>query len=68
MGPYLLRRAASSLIYSSFVYSSYLGAGVEWHVLIPPSPALSIFAAAFYLVATRRHRVADHRLRQRWRC
>jgi len=52
-----------TIIYSSFVYSSYLNAGVEWHVLIPPSVALSVFAAAFYLVATGLHRVANPRLR-----
>jgi len=54
-----------TVIYSSFVYSSYLATGVEWHVLIPPSIALSTFAAAFYLVSRGLHRVADPRLRQR---
>ena len=54
-----------TIIYSSFIYSSYLGAGVEWHVLVPPSIALSLFAAAFYFVARGLHEVADPRLRQR---
>jgi peptide/nickel transport system permease protein len=54
-----------SIIYSSFTYSSALGTGVEWHVLIPPSLALSIFAAAFYLVGRGLHLVADPRLRDR---
>jgi peptide/nickel transport system permease protein len=54
-----------SIIYSSFTYSSVLDTGVEWHVLIPPSVALSLFAAAFYLVARGLHQVADPRLRAR---
>jgi peptide/nickel transport system permease protein len=54
-----------TIIYSSFVYSSQISAGVEWHVLIPPSIALSAFSAAFYFVARGLHRVADPRLRQR---
>ena len=54
-----------SIIYSSFIYSSYIGAGVEWHVLIPPSLALSTFAAAFYFVSRGLHEVADPQLRER---
>jgi peptide/nickel transport system permease protein len=54
-----------TIIYSSFVYSSYLAGGVEWHVLIPPSIALSLFAAAFYFVGRGLHEVADPRLRAR---
>lgn len=54
-----------SIIYSSFAYSTYLQSGVEWHVLIPPSVALSLFAAAFYFVARGLHEVADPRLRAR---
>ena len=52
-----------TIIYSSFAYSSYLRGGAEWHVLIPPSIALSLFAAAFYLVSRGLHEVADPRLR-----
>ncbi len=54
-----------TIIYSSFVYSSYVSGGIEWHVLIPPSVSLSTFAAAFYLVSRGLHLVADPRLRQR---
>ncbi|MBN1180495.1 MAG: ABC transporter permease [Anaerolineae bacterium] len=53
-----------TIVYSSFTYSSYISSGVEWHVLIPPSLALSVFSAAFYFVAQGLHRVADPRLRQ----
>lgn len=52
-----------TLIYSSFVYSSYLGADVEWRVLVPPSLALSFFASAFYLIAIGIQRVVNPRLR-----
>jgi peptide/nickel transport system permease protein len=54
-----------TVIYSSFTYSTVLDTGVEWHVLIPPSVALSLFAAAFYFVARGLHEVADPRLRAR---
>jgi peptide/nickel transport system permease protein len=54
-----------TVIYSSLAYSSVLDSGVEWHVLIPPSIALSLFAAAFYFVARGLHVVADPRLRAR---
>ncbi len=54
-----------TIIYSSFVYSEYMPSGVEWHVLIPPSISLSLFAAAFYLVARGVNEVADPRLRER---
>jgi peptide/nickel transport system permease protein len=53
-----------TIIYSSFVYSAYLESGVEWHVLIPPSVMLSLFAAAFYFVSRGLHEVADPRLRE----
>jgi peptide/nickel transport system permease protein len=54
-----------SMIYASFVYSEAMGTGIEWHVLIPPSMALSLFAAAFYLVSRGLHVVADPNLRRR---
>jgi peptide/nickel transport system permease protein len=54
-----------TIIYSSFTYTIYLQTGVEWHILIPPSIALSLFAAAFYFVARGLHDVADPRLRTR---
>lgn len=54
-----------TMIYSSMVYYSVLGTSVEWHVLIPPSLALSLFAAAFYFVSRGLHELADPRLRVR---
>lgn len=54
-----------TMIYNSLVYSSTLGTGIQWHVLLPPALALSIFAAGFYLIARALHRVADPRLRAR---
>jgi peptide/nickel transport system permease protein len=54
-----------TIIYLSFAYASYLRGGVEWHVMIPPSIALSLFAAAFYFVSRGLHEVADPRLRTR---
>jgi peptide/nickel transport system permease protein len=53
-----------TIIYSAFTYTEALGAGVQWHVLLPPSLALSAFASAFYLVARGLHGVADPRLRK----
>lgn len=52
-----------TMIYNAFTYREALGTEVQWHVLLPPSVALSGFAAAFYLVARGLHRVADPRLR-----
>ncbi len=40
-----------AMIYSSFVYSYTFQTGTEWHVLLPPAIALSLFAAAFYFVS-----------------
>lgn len=54
-----------TIIYSSFAYSAYLRGGAEWHVLIPPSITLSLFAAAFYFVSRGLQQVADPRLRVR---
>jgi peptide/nickel transport system permease protein len=54
-----------NIIYSSFIYSSTLASGVEWHVLIPPSISLSLFAAAFYLVSRGLHELNDPRLQAR---
>jgi len=53
-----------TMIYSAFALSNALASGVQWHVLIPPALALSLFAAAFYLVARGVHEVADPRLRR----
>ena len=54
-----------TMIYNSLVYSYTLGTGIQWHVLLPPALALSVFAAGFYLIARALHRVADPRLRAR---
>ena len=54
-----------AIIYSSFTYSAVLDAGVEWRVLVPPSMALSLFAAAFYFVSRGLHQLADPRLGKR---
>ena len=54
-----------TIIYAAFTYTEALGTGVQWHVLLPPSVALSAFAAAFYFVSRGLHRVADPRLRSR---
>lgn len=53
-----------TMIYNAFTYTAALGTVVQWHVLLPPSLALSVFAAAFYFVARGLHRVADPRLRR----
>lgn len=53
-----------NIIYSSFTYR-VINSQVAWHVLVPASLALSLFAAAFYLVARGLHQVADPRLRGR---
>jgi ABC-type dipeptide/oligopeptide/nickel transport system permease subunit len=54
-----------TMIYSSFVYSYQFRVGTEWHVLIPPALALSLFAAAFYFVSRGLHDVADPHLNYR---
>jgi len=54
-----------TMIYSSLVYAEYLTTGFDWHVLLPPGLALSLFAAAFYFVSRGLHKVADPRLRAR---
>jgi peptide/nickel transport system permease protein len=54
-----------SMMFNSFTSAMALGTGYEWHTLIPPSMALSLFAAAFYLVSRGLHEIADPRLRER---
>lgn len=54
-----------AMIYSSFVYSYTFQTGTEWHVLLPPAIALSLFAAAFYFVSRGFHDIADPYLKQR---
>lgn len=53
-----------TMVYEAFTYADALGTGVQWHVLLPPSLALSCFSGAFYFVAQGLHRVADPRLRR----
>ncbi len=55
-----------TMIYLSQAYSGALQTGIEWHVLLPPSLAISLFAAAFYLVGRGLNEVADpHQRRDR---
>jgi peptide/nickel transport system permease protein len=49
----------------SFEYAALLGKRVQWNEIVPPSVALSLFAASFYLVARGVHEVVDPRLRKR---
>jgi peptide/nickel transport system permease protein len=49
----------------AFDYAALLGQQVQWNQIVPPSVALSTFAAAFYLVARGVHEVVDPRLRRR---
>lgn len=51
-----------TMIYNSLEYRKLFG-NIEWHVLIPPSIALSMFAASFYLISRGLHEVADPKLR-----
>lgn len=53
-----------TMIYTSQVYGSVFG-NIEWHVLLPPSLALSLFATTFYLIARGMQEVADPKLRSR---
>lgn len=53
-----------TMIYSSQVYSRIFGLTVPWHELLPPAMALSLFAAAFYLIARGLHEVADPNLQE----
>lgn len=53
-----------TIIYTSQAYMGTLGGGIEWHVMLPPSIALSLFSAAFYLIARGLHEVADPKLRR----
>jgi tetratricopeptide (TPR) repeat protein len=53
-----------SMIYDSFTYQA-VNAAITWNVLIPSALAISLFAAAFYMIARGVHEVADPRLRAR---
>jgi peptide/nickel transport system permease protein len=53
-----------SMIYNALTYQGISAGGIPWMALIAPSLALSLFAAAFYLVARGLHEVADPQLRE----
>lgn len=53
-----------TMIYDSFTYQLVNGA-ITWNVLIPAALAISLFAAAFYFIATGLHQVVEPRLRER---
>jgi len=54
-----------SMIYSSQVYSGLFGGGTPWHELLPPSIALSLFSAAFYLIGRGLQEFVDPTIRER---
>jgi len=53
-----------SMIYDSFTYQA-VKATITWNVLIPSALSISLFAAAFYMIARGVHEVAEPRLRGR---
>jgi peptide/nickel transport system permease protein len=53
-----------SMIYDSFTYQA-VNAAITWNVLIPSALSISLFAAAFYMIARGVHEVAEPRLRGR---
>jgi peptide/nickel transport system permease protein len=54
-----------SMIYSSQVYAGVFGGGTAWHELLPPSMALSLFSAAFYLIGRGLQEFVDPTIRDR---
>lgn len=52
-----------TLVYNGVTFTDPLTGMVAWNVIIPPSIALSLFAAAFYLVSVGLREVADPRYR-----
>ena len=53
-----------SMIYDSFTFQA-VNSTITWNVLIPAAMAISIFAAAFYLIARGLHEIAEPRLQNR---
>lgn len=53
-----------NMIYLAF-QNTAINPQIPWNVLIPPSVALSLFAASFYLISRGLHDVAEPRLRGR---
>ena len=53
-----------TMVYNALTYGVVLGVvDTQWHALLPPSLAISLFALAFYLTSQGLHRVADPRER-----
>jgi peptide/nickel transport system permease protein len=52
-----------TLVYNGIAFPDPLTGKVPWHVVVVPSIALSLFAAAFYLVSVGLREVADPRYR-----
>lgn len=52
-----------TLVYNGVTFTNPLTGAVAWNAIIPPSIALSVFAAAFYLVSVGLREVADPRYR-----
>lgn len=52
-----------TLVYNGITFPNPLTGEVPWHVIVVPSIALSLFAAAFYLVSVGLREVADPRYR-----
>jgi len=53
-----------SMIYDTFTYQA-VNSAITWNVLIPSALSISLFAAAFYMIARGLHEVAEPRLRGR---
>lgn len=52
-----------TLVYNGITFTNPITGLVAWNVILPPSIALSLFAAAFYLVSVGLREVADPRYR-----
>jgi peptide/nickel transport system permease protein len=52
-----------TMIYDSFTYQA-LSSTITWNVLVPSALAISLFAGAFYFIASGLHQVAEPRLRE----
>lgn len=59
------RLSWGTMVYTARTLFMSLGTDVPWPQLLAPGLALSLFAAAFYLIARGLHRVAEPRLRAR---
>lgn len=52
-----------TLVYNGVTFTNPITGTVAWNAILPPSIALSVFAAAFYLVSVGLREVADPRYR-----